>query len=73
MLKDFRDIGTLLDVQRTQLANDQKRLVALKEQRNALGRDALAVVGNRDFDVIALWYRRYDDQSFFGVPYGIGN
>lgn len=32
MLRDFRDIGTLLDVQRTQLANDQKRLVNLKEQ-----------------------------------------
>lgn len=32
MLEDFKDIGTLLSVQRTQLANDQKKLVSLKEQ-----------------------------------------
>lgn len=32
MLKDFQDIGTLLNVQRTQLANDQKKLVTLKDQ-----------------------------------------
>lgn len=32
MLKDFQDIGLLLNVQRTQLANDQKRLVTLKGQ-----------------------------------------
>lgn len=32
MLKDFQDIGLLLDVQKTQLSNDQKRLVTLKEQ-----------------------------------------
>jgi len=32
MLEDFKDIGTLLSVQRTQLANDQKKLVSLKDQ-----------------------------------------
>lgn len=32
MLGDYQDIGTLLEVQRTQLSNDQKRLLTLKGQ-----------------------------------------